>query len=187
MDPAGEKKIKPLNGCIFEIHIETFSQSFFFEIKDNRVSLLAHAKEATVTLSGSLAAMIKLAFLNDRNMLFKRRELGFAGDAVRAQQIQTFMRNVKIDWEALLAEVVGDVPAQLIGSGLLASWTWGKQISQSFKTDLEEFIKYELRLLPSRAAARRQFHAIDQLRLATDRFEAKLKTLKSKKKSSAAC
>ena len=63
----------------------------------------------------------------------------------------------------------------LIGTSLRQSLAFGKNLSQSFMNDLEEFIKYEVRLIPSKAIAKTQFEAIDQLRLATDRLEARLK------------
>jgi ubiquinone biosynthesis protein UbiJ len=87
-----------------------------------------------------------------------------------------------------LAEAIGEVPAHLITTSLHSSVVWGKSLTGSFKQDLEEFIKYELRLLPSRAMAVAQFEAIDQLRLATDRLEARFKNLvKQKAKRDPSC
>ena len=60
---------------------------------------------------------------------------------------------------------------------------FGKTLSRSFMNDLEEFIKYEVRLIPSKTLAKKQFETIDQLRLASDRLEARLKLALSKPKS----
>jgi len=175
MDPGARKRLKPLQGCVFEINITSLKYSFFFGTEENKIKLLPPETPPSVTLSGSASALIKLALYKDKNILFKTRAVSLSGDAVRAQQIQTFMRTLKIDWEALLAEAIGDMPAHLLSSSLKTGFTWSKSLSLSFIRDAEEFIKYELRLLPSKAMAAKQFDAIDQLRLATDRLEARVK------------
>jgi len=177
MDPSARKRLKPLQGCVLEVNITSLKYSFFFGTDNNRVKLLAPETPPTVTLSGSTSALIKLGIYKDKRTLFKTKAVSLSGDAVRAQQIQTFMRTLKIDWEALLAEAIGDMPAHLVSSSLKTSFTWSKSLSLSFIRDAEEFIKYELRLLPSKAMATKQFDAIDQLRLATDRLEARIKAI----------
>ena len=179
VDPASKAKLKPLNNCVLEIHITSISQSFFFGVKEESICLLPSQTNPSVTLSGSGLALVKLAVIQDKNSLFKRKEVSLTGDAVRAQQIQQVMRRLKIDWEALLAEVIGDVPAHLVNTGLSQSLSWGKSITQSFKQDVEEFVKYEVSLFPNKLSAKNQFDTIDQLRLAADRLEAKVKKIRS--------
>lgn len=188
MDPAGANKLKPLNGCVLELNITSLDQSIFFLVEEQQIKLQSADLSPTVTLSGSTVALLKLAFQKDKNSLFKRKEISLSGDSVRAQQILNFARAVSVDWEGLLAEAIGEVPAHLITTSLHSSFVWGKSLTGSFKQDLEEFIKYELRLLPSRAMAVAQFEAIDQLRLATDRLEARFKNLvKQKAKRDPSC
>lgn len=177
MDPAASKKLRPLNGCVLELNITSLGQSFFFKVDQEKVILLSADAIPTVTLSGSTTALLKLALIEDKTGLFKRKEVSLGGDSVRAQQIQTLVRTLAIDWEALLAEAIGDVPAHMISTGLHSGWSWTKSISRSLRQDLEEFLKYELQLLPNKATARRQFEAIDHLRLATDRLEARFRKL----------
>lgn len=180
MDPAASKKLKPLSGCILEINIESLKQSLFIGAKDGEVLLLSADKAPTVTLSGSVSALIKLALLKDSSTLFKQRQIAFSGDAVRAQQIQIFASSLNVDWEGLLADVIGDTPARFLSTGTRQSLMFLQNFSQNFVRDIEDYIKYELRLLPSRAGAAKQFEAIDQLRLASDRLEARVKHLAKK-------
>ncbi len=177
MDPGARDRLRPLAGCILEIHISSLDHSFYFRTENEEVVMLPNADQVSIRLSGSALAFVKLATYRDKNNLFRTREINLSGDAVRAQQIQRFARDLNIDWEALLAEFIGDVPAHALGSSLRSSLNWGRQFSQNFKQDLEEFIKYELRLFPGKALAKHQFENIDQLRLATDRLEARVKKL----------
>jgi len=175
MDPASQKRLNLLKGCILEVAITSPKQSFFFGSEDGKVVILAPQDRASVRLEGNAFAFIKLASYQNKALLFRNKEISLSGDAVRAQQIQSFMADVNIDWEGILATAIGDLPAHFIGTSLRQSFSFGKNLSQSFINDMEEFIKYELRLIPSKALAKTQFEAIDQLRLATDRLEARLK------------
>ncbi len=177
MDPGAEKKLQPLNGCVLEIRISNLNQSLFIGAKGNRVLLLSAEHAPTVTMTASLLTLAKLATRRDSAALIASRDLSFSGDAVRAQQIQRFTDNLDIDWEGLLARFIGDTPAKFLTSGAKQSLTLAKTFGRNFARDLEEFIKYELRLLPSRALANKQFDAIDQLRIASDRLEARVKAL----------
>lgn len=177
MDPSSQKRLKPLEGCILQIYFTAAKRSIFFKAEKGNVVLLGNHDSPSVVLSGKMIAFVKLAYLSDKQQLFRDKEIELAGDAVRAQQIQHFMANINIDWEALLAEVIGDVPAHVLGTSIRQGIGWGKSLTSTFLTDLEEFVKYEVRLLPSKALAVRQFDAIDQLRSATDRLEARIKSL----------
>ena len=175
MDPASQKKLLLLQGCILEVAITSPKQTLFFGSDNGKVVILPPQDSSSVCLSGSALALIKLANTEDKTKLFKHKEISLSGDAVRAQQIQGLMGSINVDWEGILATFIGDVPAHLIGTSLRQSLAFGKNLSQSFMNDLEEFIKYEVRLIPSKAIAKTLFEAIDQLRLATDRLEARLK------------
>ncbi len=177
MDPAAQKKLKPLDQCVLEIHLRSFKRSLFVKADGGKIKLVGPEHGAQVTLSGTTLAFFKLASQRNINTLFKSRELSMIGDAVRAQQIQQVAASIDIDWEGLLAEVIGDVPAHMLSTTVKQSVSWSKQVSQSFLRDLEEFIKYEVRALPGKAIAASQFEGIDQLRLATDRLEARVRNL----------
>lgn len=170
LDPSNERHLARLEGCVLEIQVNSLKPSILLTIEQQQIKWLAQATSPTLKLSGSAIALIKLGLLRDKNALFKRKEVSLSGDAVRAQQIQSFMRELNIDWEALLAEALGDIPARLLSSNLSTSLNWTRALGQSFWQDLEEYIKYELQVLPNKAAAQQQFASIDQVRLASERL-----------------
>jgi len=207
MDPGSQKHLKRLKGCVLELHISSAKRSFFFGVESEensqnvkansgsnkshqqpstfKVTLLTDAHNPSVQLKGSALAFVKLATYADKNSLFKTKELEMSGDSVRSQQIQSFMLSLNIDWDGLLANFVGDVPAHLLGSSVRSGFSWGKSLSLSLIRDIEEFIKYEVRLLPTRALAKKQFIAIDKLFQATEALEKRIKQRLSASKSKA--
>ncbi len=182
-DSAALKKLQALQGCVFEIHLRNLNKSIYVTVIDQKLAVLAEHASPTVRISGSISSLLQLRNEHARHGLFKSGEVQLSGDAVRAQQIMQWVAALDIDWEALLAEWLGDVPAHALGSGLRKSWQWTQQISHQLWRDLEEYVKYELRLLPTRPMAERQFQAIDQLRLASDRIEARYRKLLQRTKA----
>lgn len=180
MDPGAEQKIKPLNGCVLEVHLSNLNQSLFIGAKDNQILLLSAERAPTVTMATNFVGLAKLVSKTDSATLITSGELRFSGDAVRAQQIQRFAEQLDIDWEGLLARFIGDAPARFLTNGAKQSFLVAKTFSQNFFRDLEEFIKYEVRVLPSRALADKQFDTIDQIRLATDRVDARVRSITQK-------
>jgi len=179
MSPNSQKHLKRLTGCILEIFISSTKQSFYFGVKQSedhyQVVLLPKQESSSVQLSGSALSFFKLASTLNKSSVFRSREIKLSGDSVRSEQIQLFLNSTNIDWEGLFASVIGDVPAHIVGNTLRNSLSWGKMFSQSLIRDVEEFIKYEVRLLPGKAVATKQFAAIDQLYQATKNLELKIK------------
>lgn len=176
-DPVARKKLNGLRDCVLELHLKNLNQSLFIAVQNERIAVLKDAQKASLRLSGNLIAFIKLATQDDKRALFQSEDIVLTGDAVRAQQILHLIEALDIDWEAIIADVLGDIPAHAIGTGLKKSWAWTQKLSATLLRDLEEYVKYELRLFPSKPLAKRQFDKIDQLRLATDRLEARMKKL----------
>jgi len=177
VDPAARQKLKPLRGCILEVSISSPKITLLFEVDADQIKILPGNVKPTVVFEGSALTLFKLATIKDKNWLFKTKELRLTGDAVRSQQIQTFVRSLRIDWEALLAELIGDVPAHFINSTLTSGYRWGLSASNSLIRDIEEFVKYELNLLPTRSASQLQQDAINKLRQATVQLEKRVKRL----------
>ncbi len=184
MDAAAQKHLKRLDGCVLAVHVTSTDSTFYFGVKapesdqpDERylVELLPAQESATIHLGGSILSLVKLTASANKAILFKTKELSLSGDAVRIQQLQSFLSSISIDWEAILANFIGDVPAHFIGSSLRSSLGWGINFSKSLVRDAEEYIKYELRLFPNRAIAQKQFKAIEELQKATDALESRFK------------
>lgn len=197
MDAGAQKHLKRLSGCVLALRVTSTKTTFYFGVKapDQEgekakylVELLPQQDSSTVQLSGSILSLVKLAASSEKSLLFRTKELELSGDSVRIQQIQSFLDAISIDWEAILANFIGDVPAHFFGSTLRSGLGWGATFTQSIIRDTEEYIKYELRLFPNKLALKKQFAAIDELYKATESLEKRIKTKlnKVKKKKSTA-
>lgn len=190
MSPGSQKHLKNLENCILRINLTGLESDFYFGVTKSeqinketapetklfkyQVQLVEATESPNASITGSPIAFIKLVSQKNKSLLFQSRELKLEGDSVRIQQILAFLSTLKIDWDGLLANFIGDVPAHLLGTSLRSGLIWGLNFSQALFRDTEEFIKYELRLLPDKRRAKKQFSAIqllsDDLDKLTKRF-----------------
>ncbi len=197
MAPGAQKHLKNLEDCCFNVHLKGLDTNFFFGIEQTekhaadsstpehikyRVQLVNQTDSPDVTITASPLTFIKLVTLKNKAILLQTKELQLQGDSVRIQQLLAFLNALEIDWEGLLASFIGDVPAHLLGTTIRSGFMWSLNFSQALRRDTEEFIKYELRLLPDKNRAKKQFSAIsklteevDKLKLRFDQFELKTK------------
>tara|TARA_R110002167_G_scaffold148118_14_gene341002 strand:+ start:497 stop:1171 length:675 start_codon:yes stop_codon:yes gene_type:complete len=196
MSPGSQKQLKNLEGCILKIQLKGLNTCFYFGIgkldQQNklaepnnsefkyRVQLVDQIDSADVTITASPLSFIKLISQKNKTTLFQEKEIVLEGDSVRTQQILTFLASLKIDWDGLLATFIGDVPAHLLGTSIRSGLMWGFNFSQSLIRDTEEFIKYELRLLPDNKRAKKQFSAITKLSEEVEKLKSRFDALEFK-------
>tara|TARA_R110001592_G_scaffold7190_2_gene40569 strand:+ start:21555 stop:22229 length:675 start_codon:yes stop_codon:yes gene_type:complete len=187
MSPGSQKHLKNLEACVLNLHLSGLDSDFYFGVTKleqhnkeasaevspfkYRVQLVDHADKPDVTITGSPIVFIKLVSQKNKASLFQSKELKLEGDSVRIQQILAFLSTLQIDWDGVLANFIGDVPAHLLGSSIRSGMMWGLNFGQSLIRDTEEFIKYELRLLPDKKRAVKQFSAIAKLSEEVDKLK----------------
>jgi ubiquinone biosynthesis protein UbiJ len=195
MAPGAQKHLKNLEQCVLKIQLTGINSAFYFGVmacaeadagssdtaQNNSTALTKYTVQLVeprdnpdVLLSGSPLSFIKLIGLSNKARLFQNKELDLQGNSVRIQQILAFIQALEIDWDGLLANFIGDVPAHFVGTTLRSGLTWGINFSQAFMRDAEEYIKYELRLLPDKLRASKQFSAISDLAKDVDAFKSRI-------------
>ena len=152
-----------------------------------RVQVEAHGQElrlttqsqqpGALTLSGSALAFATL-LMGDRSV-FSQGRIQVEGDVSLAQQLQRLLERLDPDWEAVLAERVGDVPAHFIGKRVREAIQWSRRAHQSLLANIDEYLHEETHTLPPRAQLEAHFGDIDALRLAVDRIEARTERLEA--------
>lgn len=196
MSPGSQKHLKHLENCTFHIHIKGLDTDFYFGVANTAqstadkdlestadiytVKLVEVTDRADAKISGSPISFIKLFSQKNKAVLFQSKELTLEGDSIRIQQILAFISSLQIDWDGLLSTFIGDIPAHFMGSSLRSGLLWGMNFSQSLIRDTEEFIKFELRLLPDKRRAKNQFSAISSLAVDLDKLTARFEKFEAK-------
>ncbi|NNL56231.1 MAG: hypothetical protein HKO71_00635 [Pseudomonadales bacterium] len=147
-------------------------------------SVMQHyAATADVGLSGDMAAWLALLSASDKAASLINSALVINGDSSLLMTLARIGSELDIDWEAQLAEFVGDVPANLAGRFARQSMQLGKQASQSLRGQLDNFVFEQARLLPTRANADSMYQRLRQLEMRIERMQASLANHKPKRET----
>lgn len=103
------------------------------------------------------------------------RSIHIAGDALLAQHMQTAMFESHIDWEAVLALHVGDVPAQWMRHTAQLAAGFFSRLKRDLLADTHDYLVQESALVITPAEQQSFIDKVTELRYATDRLEAKIK------------
>lgn len=133
--------------------------------------------DPALQLSGRAMAFAALA-LGDRRV-FAEGRLQVDGDTGLAHQFQRALDQLNPDWEAALADAIGDVPAHFLGQRLRDAVSWSRQASAALQANLDEYLHEESRSLPGRYELEATFEDIDALSLQTERLAARIERLQA--------
>lgn len=176
-DPVSRQRLKKLSGK--RIAIETQMPDFYLVLAfdESRIRLLKHADDVDAQISCSASNLVQLLTSDNPASLLYSGEIELSGDSHLIDTMQQTLAELELDWEALLATLIGDTNAHNVGNLSRAGWRWGKQRNATLVLDIEEYLKEEAQLLPPKPAASRFFSDVDQLRLDADRLKARVQLL----------
>jgi ubiquinone biosynthesis protein UbiJ len=169
-----------LEGRALSLVLEGTPLTLFFRVADGRITIDTHdAGVADATLSGSPISLLSLAGPGAEDRL-RGSSIRIAGDAEVAQRFRDLLQHTQPDFEEELSRVVGDVAAHQVANIARGFFDWGRKAADSFSTNVAEYLQEEGRDVPSRVEVEEYLEAVDQLREATDRLDARLSRAESR-------
>ena len=179
-DPATQKKLQNLDKKV--LLIDCVLPPIQIAIEPHRQGISLHNDwqgEAAITLSGSLVALANLAINSMDSSSFADPGVNVSGNLESLRQFNELLTTLDIDWEAALAEVLGDIPAHIIGDIVLKTAKFGAENRHRATSALREVSQEELRLTPSFIEYQHFEQEVRQLAADTDRLMARIKKLQA--------
>lgn len=168
-----------LQGRVLAFEITQPQMAIFLLPTDSGVQLQAeYASTPDTIFSGSAADFMTLLTSEDRRDALFGKSIHISGDSQLAEQFQALIDNALIDWEGLLGDLIGDLPAHNLSQ--LFRWKTDqlKLTGESLLTNLQEYLQEEARLLPTRVEAEILANDIESLQEQTERLAARINALK---------
>ena len=179
LDESMPAKIAALDGKVLEIIVAPLGANFYIAFQSEELQLLHHydGRPDTIIHSSPLG-LIRLSFLpaSQARSLFNDK-IRISGDVELGQQVKKLFDELDIDWEGHLAHFTGDVVAHQIGSLFRQGIAFKKQLSDSLRHNLSDYLHEELRLFPPREEIDDFFNDIDKLALDVERLQAHINQL----------
>ena len=131
-----------------------------------------------VSLSGSVSAFARLAVQGRRSSVMTDGGVRVQGDAELGQQLQKILGQLDLDWEELLARVIGDLPARSAANLLRGVGGWVRQTAELERENLADYLREERKILATEVAMQRFEKSLSQLRAGVDRAARRLELLR---------
>ena len=182
-DPDYLSVLSSLEGKCLAISVQGLSVLLYIKIDQGAIQLLnqSHVNdekfEPNVTIEGPPFALLSLLFSRDAMQTMQDSGIKIQGDLHVARQLSDTLSQLDVDWEGILAEYIGDIPAQKIGSGLQKVIEWRSRVHESWQAALTEYLQEESRSLPTRIEVEHFLNQVDSVRDAVERLEARIKQL----------
>ena len=179
LDSDSSKLLAPLIGKVMGIHIQRPKIAIYFSFNESRVQLSTEAPETINTeIYTTLFQLMRLK-LNKSSSLINA-QFHIKGDVETAQQFNELFEKHHIDWEEHLSKIIGDVTAHKMVQLLRKPAGFLKTNKEKMAQDVTEYCQEEIMILPSNNEVEIFRRNVDDLRLQTDRLEAKIELLKNK-------
>ncbi len=177
-DPANQALLEKLEGTVVEVVSLSPEVRCFLGIRQGKLRFRQHVAEAEnvdLSLTGRAANLLKLlATPPESASRLRGMDIEIVGDVGLLLEISQIAKQIEIDWEALLAEKIGDAPAVVLSRIVGASLRGVRSIQEEVSGRLKHAAASESSALPNRDELERAKHLLRELHYRLDRVEVKL-------------
>lgn len=174
-DKLSLRALRELSGTKIQIISNSPHFTVYLRIDEDQVTLSNEGDvEQTITLSGSLVALLSTLFGADEINTLAGTGLIASGDTGVLRKLSHLMTGLSIDWEALLGDFIGPMPAHFLSS---VAGRIRPAIARNRKRICEvavEVAQEEFRITPSKVEFDHFAQRIQGLSAQVDRTEAHL-------------
>lgn len=175
-DPGTRIALAALEPQILAINISTPAVRVYLVPRATGIKLLGYCEDAVTTeLQGSLPALITL--LKSDRVNFKDSGVQVIGSSQFLAQLQKILKNLDIDWEELLSQMVGDIAGHQAANILRVKLQWASDRVSNVERLGSEFLTEEIKALPSKSELEYFYQQVDEIQLDVDRVAARIEQL----------
>lgn len=165
------------------VSVELTPLQLVFVCQFNQQGVKLHLNEDGIEpqtkIKGSPMQLMGALVDKERRHQFFADDLTIEGDAELAQQVINLFDQVSIDWEEHASQLIGDVPAYQLSKFVGNVRGWLKKTRSNLSQDTSDFLHEEAAWFPTREELQEFFTDIDNIRMDTDRLEARIEHVKS--------
>ncbi len=181
MNPEVAANLYELSEKMIGLEITTLGLRTFFtpdtESEPLRIRVEASSQsEPTTWIRGSIVNLIKMTREGHRS----GAQLEISGDIGAGETFQHILREAELDWEELLAQFVGDIPAHQVGKGANAINRCTRRAINSVAFSAGEYLREEIDLAVDARQINKFIDQVDRLRDDVSRLVARVDRLRGK-------
>lgn len=178
LDPETKKRLNNLEGKTITMILKPFGLSFQVHIEGGSLQLLSgEPHPAEIKITGTPLSLLGIALNPNNKRQFFSDDMVIEGNIDQGQQLIDLFDQVDIDWEELLSKLIGDIPAYETCRFIKSIKSWSSQSIKTLLRNTDEYIHEEKTWLPPAEELNDFYNEVDELRMAVDRLEARIRNL----------
>jgi ubiquinone biosynthesis accessory factor UbiJ len=175
-DPATRIALQHLAPQVLVIKLTAPEVIVYIVPSAEGVRLLSHYEGVVTTqLQGTISAL--RALLKSERVNLKDSGVQVVGSTVFLAELQHILKNMDIDWEEMLSQLLGDIVGHQGANAIRTNIHWAKDRIASMTRLTREFLTEESHTLPSKPEVDFFNQQVDDVSLGVDRVEARINQL----------
>lgn len=184
LDPAVGELLTPLSGKTILVTMQGMPFSCVFLGKADCLELITSCASPDAKIICSPMAAVGFNSEKLRARALAEGQIQVEGDTECANHFSDLFLQLDIDWEAHLADYLGDALAHKFAHFFKILNQWREQTMQTLQQNASEYIQEECVLSPPRQEVEDFYDEVDALRARTDRLQMKLKRAQKNQETS---
>jgi ubiquinone biosynthesis protein UbiJ len=184
LDPELAEGLAELEGAVFEAHVLGVNKRFQLHPSATGVGVVLvdgdeqpPAAVPHVTISGPPFTLLRLLGSLDSVDGVLPPDVSVSGELQLVQKLTRLAKRANIDWEEPLSKLFGDSVAHEVGRGVRGFVSWARVASETFSSDLGEYLREERRLTPTQLEVDDFTAHVDRVRDDVERLELRIARL----------
>jgi ubiquinone biosynthesis protein UbiJ len=180
-DPSTQSGFRDLHGKVIKIKCIAPKLSLYILFEKESVQLKKQYEGfVDLKLSGTALSFGALSINIDKQVSFFDSGIDVSGDQEVLSQLQKLSKNLDIDWEAALSDIIGDIPAYAIGKSVRTSLQWKRNILKRTTKVAIEFGQEEIQIIPSPVEAADFGNSVKKIQNEVERLTVQVHKLTTK-------
>ncbi|RDH46259.1 ubiquinone biosynthesis accessory factor UbiJ [Zooshikella ganghwensis] len=178
LDPLTQQRLARFSGETLCIQSTQPKLTFYISFTLQGISLHSHHESSlTACLTGEGSDLLRLLLNKSTADSTLSEHLQLAGNTDFIMAVHQIIQESELDWEALVARLVGPLLAHKVTNGLRSGLHWLQYTQQTLQQNITEYLQEELKELPPRNAVEIFQEDLMQLQSDTDQLEDRLARL----------
>ncbi len=184
LDPELAESLAELEGTVLEAHVQGVEKRIQLHPSATGVGVVLvdgdgqqSAVVADVTISGPPFTLLRLLGSLESVDGVLPPDVSVSGELELVHKLNRLAKCANIDWEEPLSKLFGDSVAHEIGRGVHGFVSWARAASETFSSDVGEYLREERRLAPTRLEVDDFATHVDQVRDDVERLEVRVTRL----------
>ncbi len=174
-DPVTQQQLAHIDDQVIRVNCTQPEVQLWVHISDGTVRLLSQWDDAVdASISGKMTDFLALAREKDKNQVLMSTRMEISGNTQLLTRMQTIAGSLNIDWEAGIADVIGDLPGHWLATAFKFGAVFAQDVHKSVSGSWNNYWQYETDTLLTVGTYRDTATAISAMRFDADRLEARI-------------